>query len=74
MSLLKSITYIVTSSVATIAYREGHEPLMWAMMLVGIVMFSYEFTQYALDGKHPFLEDIVHDFFADGTKKENQRS
>nr|DAX90337.1 MAG TPA: hypothetical protein [Caudoviricetes sp.] len=72
MRVLKPLIYIVTSSVATIAYREGNTSLMSAMFLIGDVFFGYDIAMYFTDNKYPIIRHIVGELFTDGTKKENQ--
>ncbi len=72
MRVLKAIIYIVTSSVATIAYREGHEVLMTWMMILATAFFAYDMAMYFTNSNYPIIKHIVDDLFADGTKKENQ--
>ena len=72
MRVLKPLIYIATSSVGTIAYREGNGVLMNVMALIMIMLFAYDCAMYMTNNEHSFLQDIANDFFTDGTKKENQ--
>lgn len=72
MRVLKAMIYIATSSVATIAYREGNGVLMNVMAVIMIMFFAYDGAMYMTNNEHSFLTDIANDFFAGGTKKENQ--
>lgn len=72
MRVIKALVYIAASSVATIAYREGNGVLMNVMAVIMIMFFAYDGAMYMTNNEHSFLQDIVNDFFADGTKKENQ--
>lgn len=69
MNVIKAMTYIVATNVGTIAYREGHEYLMWVAIIIGMMVFAYDFTMYAFSGKNSFLTDIMNDLFAGDDKK-----
>lgn len=74
MKLIRDGFSLAAGILATICYREGMEVLMtWVVMIWG-ALASYDFAMLGTDGKHSFIKDIINEFFADGTKKENQRS
>ena len=73
MRVLKAMIYVATSSVGTIAYREGNMSLMSAMFLIGDVFFGYDMAMYFTDNKYPIIRHIVDELFADGTKKGTSR-
>ncbi|HJF54424.1 MAG TPA: hypothetical protein K8W06_04670 [Limosilactobacillus coleohominis] len=72
MKLIRDGFSLVAGILATICYREGMEVAMaWVVMTWGALL-SYDFAMLGTNGKHSFIKDIINDFFADGTKKENQ--
>lgn len=74
MKLIRDWFSLAAGILATICYREGMGVVMtWVVMIWGALV-SYDFAMLGTDGKHSFIKDIINDFFADGTKKENQRS
>lgn len=74
MKLIRDGFSLAAGVLATICYREGMEVVTtWIVMIWG-ALASYDFAMLGTDGKHSFIKDIINDFFADGTKKENQRS
>ncbi|WP_295731659.1 hypothetical protein [uncultured Limosilactobacillus sp.] len=73
MRVIKAMIYVATSSIATIAYREGNMSLMSAMFLIGDVFFGYDMAMYFTDNKYPIIRHIVDELFADGTKKGTSR-
>lgn len=73
MRVIKALVYIATSSVATIAYREGNGALMGAMVMICTVLAAYDLAMWMGDSDYPIIHDIMNDFFADGTKKGTSR-
>ena len=74
MKLIRDGISLLAGILATICYREGMEVVTaWIVMVWG-ALASYDFAMLGTNGKHSFIKDIINEFFADGTKKENQRS
>ena len=72
MKLIRDGFSLTAGILATIYYREGMEVVTaWIVMVWG-ALAAYDFAMLGTDGKHSFIKDIINDFFADGTKKENQ--
>lgn len=74
MKLIRDGFSLAAGVLATICYREGMEVVTTWIVMVWGALASYDFAMLGTDGKHSFIKDIINDFFADGTKKENQRS
>lgn len=71
MKLIRDGFSLAAGILATICYREGMGVVMtWVVMIWGALV-SYDFAMLGTNGKHSVIKDIINDFFADGTKKEN---
>lgn len=74
MKLIRDGFSLAAGILATICYRDGMEAVTaWIVMVWGALV-AYDFAMLGTNGEHSFIKDIINDFFADGTKKENQRS
>ena len=74
MKLLRDVFSLAAGVSATICYRDGMDGAMSLIVMNWAALVAYDFAMLGTDGKHSFIKDIINDFFADGTKKENQRS
>lgn len=72
MKFIRDWFSLAAGALATICYREGMEVAMSLIVMTWATLVAYDFAMLGTDGKHSFIKDIINDFFADGTKKENQ--
>ena len=72
MKFIRDWFSLAAGILAAICYREGMEVVTTWIVMVWGALASYDFAMLGTDGKHSFIKDIINDFFADGTKKENQ--
>ncbi len=71
MKFIRDGFSLAAGVLATICYRDGMEVVTaWIVMVWGALV-AYDFAMLGTNGKHSFIKDIINDFFADGTKKEN---
>lgn len=71
MKLIRDGFSLAAGILATICYREGMEVSMSLIVMTWAALVAYDFAMLGTDG-HSFIKNIINDFFADGTKKENQ--
>ncbi len=74
MKLIRDVFSLAAGVLATVCHREGMDGAMSLIVMTWAALVAYDFAMLGTDGKHSFIKDIINDFFADGTKKENQRS
>ena len=74
MKFIRDWFSLAAGVLATICYRDGMEVAMSLIVMTQATLVAYDVAMLGTDGKHSFIKDIINDFFADGTKKENQRS
>ena len=74
MKLIRDVFSLAAGVLATICHRDGMDIAMSLIVMTWAALVAYDFAMLGTDGKHSFIKDIINDFFADGTKKENQRS
>lgn len=74
MKLIRDVFSLSAGVLATICHRDGMDGAMSLIVMIWATLVAYDFAMLGTNGKHSFIKDIINDFFADGTKKENQRS
>ena len=72
MKFIRDWFSLAAGVLATICYREGMDGAMSLIVMTWATLVAYDFAMIGTNGKHSFIKDIINDFFADGTKKENQ--
>lgn len=71
MKLLRDAFSLTAGVLATICYRDGMGGAMGLIVMAWGALAAYDFAMLGTDGKHSFITEIMNEFFADGTKKEN---
>ena len=72
MKLIRDVFSLAAGVLATVCHRDGMDGAMSLIVMTWAALVAYDFAMLGTDGKHSFIKDIINDFFADGTKKENQ--